>query len=225
MVGWVELANTQPEAGPPQPDTRDQSFGGRTLFHPFELEAIYGIDGDSPGEQTMSKSIDYASLSLMDALDLAILVEEEAQERYEEFASQMSIHHTPSTAKFFLLMEQNEARHRVILSARRKKLFGAAPRRVTRDMLWDVEAPEYDGARAFMTLRQALHLVLAAETKAYDFFDSNLKHITDPEVRTLFEELRAEESEHQEAVRIELAMLPPGPDPNPEDYADEPNAL
>ena len=172
----------------------------------------------------MAKALDYASLSLMDALDLAILVEEEAQERYEEFAHQMSTHHTPEAAKFFLLMEQNEARHRVVLSARRKKLFGTTPRSVTREMLWDVEAPEYDGARAFMTLRQALQVVMAAETKAYHFFDTNLNYITSPEVRTLFEELRAEESEHQEAVRSELAKLPPGPDPDPEDYVDEPNA-
>lgn len=172
----------------------------------------------------MAKSLDYAGLSLMDALDLAILVEEEAQERYEEFAHQMSTHRTPEAAKFFLLMEQNEARHRVVLTARRKKLFGAAPRRVTREMLWDVEAPEYDGARAFMTVRQALGVVMAAETKAHDFFDRTLKHITDPEVRVLFEELRAEECEHQEAVRIELAKLPPGPDPDPEVYADAPNA-
>lgn len=172
----------------------------------------------------MAKTLDYAGLSLMDALDLAILVEEEAQERYEEFARQMTLHHTPEAAKFFLLMEQNEARHRVVLTARRKKLFGAAPRRVTREMLWDVEAPEYDGARAFMTLRQALKVVLDAETKAYEFFDTNLAHITNPEVRTLFEELRAEESEHQEAVRIEMAKLPPGPDPDPEDYVDGPNA-
>jgi rubrerythrin len=172
----------------------------------------------------MAKTLDFANLSLMDALDLAILVEEEAQERYEEFAHQMSTHHTPEAGKFFLLMEQNEARHRVVLAARRKKLFGTAPSTVTREMLWDVEAPEYDGARAFMSLRQALHVVMAAETKAYEFFDTNLKYITDPEVRILFEELREEEAEHQDAVRFEMAKLPAGPDPDPEDYADGPNA-
>ena len=173
----------------------------------------------------MAKALDYANLSLMDALDLAILVEEEAQERYEEFAHQLTIHNTLEAAKFFLLMEQNEALHRVVLGARRKKLFGTLPRTVTREMLWDVEAPEYDGARAFMSLRQALDVVMAAETKAYEFYDTNLKHITDPEVRTLFEELRDEEAEHQAAVRVEMAKLPPGPDPDPEDWADEPNAM
>ena len=66
---------------------------------------------------------------------------------------------------------------------------------------------------------------MAAETKAYEFYDTNLKHITDPEVRTLFEELRDEEAEHQAAVRVEMAKLPPGPDPDPENWADEPNAM
>jgi len=38
---------------------------------------------------TSTLGIDFASLSLKDALDLAVLVEEEARERYEEFADQM----------------------------------------------------------------------------------------------------------------------------------------
>ena len=40
-------------------------------------------------------AIDFAALSLQDALDLAILIEEEAQERYLEFVDQMQQHHTP----------------------------------------------------------------------------------------------------------------------------------
>ena len=40
-------------------------------------------------------SIDPAALSLVDALDLAILIEEEAQERYTEFTAQMEQHRTP----------------------------------------------------------------------------------------------------------------------------------
>ena len=34
----------------------------------------------------MPKAIDFKSISLVDALDLAILIEDEAKERYEEFA-------------------------------------------------------------------------------------------------------------------------------------------
>ena len=37
----------------------------------------------------MSTSLDLSKLSLMDALDLATLIEEEARQRYEMFASQL----------------------------------------------------------------------------------------------------------------------------------------
>ena len=37
--------------------------------------------------------IDFAMLSLRDALDLGILIEEEARERYEELAAQMDDRH------------------------------------------------------------------------------------------------------------------------------------
>jgi rubrerythrin len=168
--------------------------------------------------------LDFASLSLQDALDLAILVEEEAQERYLEFGEQMEAHHTPEAAGFFKFMAGNEAKHGEELRARRKELFGAAPARVRREMLWDVEAPEYDQARAFMSPRAAMEVALTSETKAHAFFVDALPHITNPEVRALFEELRDEEVLHQDLVRKELARLPPGPETSAEDYADEPVA-
>ena len=40
----------------------------------------------------MSHDIAFADLSLRDTLDLAIFVEEEAKERYDEFAEQMDAH-------------------------------------------------------------------------------------------------------------------------------------
>ena len=47
------------------------------------------------------RGLDLATLSLLDALDLAILIEDEARERYEEFAAQMDQHRTPEAARFF----------------------------------------------------------------------------------------------------------------------------
>ena len=35
-----------------------------------------------------TRGIDFRALSLKDALDLAVLIEQEAEERYEEFAAQ-----------------------------------------------------------------------------------------------------------------------------------------
>ena len=170
----------------------------------------------------MAETIDFASLDLQDALDLAILVEEEAQERYLEFVSQMEQHHTPEAAEFFRAMAGNEETHGEELRERRQALFGDAPRRVSRAMLWDVEAPGYDEARAFMSARQAMAVALRAETKAQEFFVKALPHITDEDVRRLFEELRDEEVVHQTLVREALRNLPQEPDADPEDYEDEP---
>ena len=89
----------------------------------------------------MAETIDFTTLDLQDALDLAILVEEEAQERYVEFVSQMQQHHTPEAAEFFQTMAGNEEKHGEELRKRRQALFGDAPPRVSRAMLWDVEAP------------------------------------------------------------------------------------
>ena len=82
----------------------------------------------------------------------------------------MEQHHTPEAAKFFATMARNEQKHGEELRARRHGLFGDAPRRVKRSMLWDVEAPDYDQPRAFMSARQAMEVALASETKAHEFF-------------------------------------------------------
>ena len=167
-------------------------------------------------------AIDLAHLSLKDALDLAILVEDEAKERYEEFAHQMETHRTPEAAKFFRYMIENEAKHGRELQARRTERYADTPSGVTRDMLWDVEAPVYDAVRAFMTPRQAMEAAFAAEVKAYEFFDAALASIKDPEVKALFVELRGEELDHQGLVQAEIAKLGPDSPLSDEDFVDPP---
>ena len=169
-----------------------------------------------------TRGIDFANLSLKDALDLAILIEDEAQERYEDLAAQMDQHRTPEAAKFFRYMVENEAKHGRELTARRLQLFGDAPRAVTPAMIFDIEAPDYDAARAFMTPRKAMEAALASEVKAHTFFVAALPALKDLEVRALFEELRDEEIEHQHLVKIELAKLPPDSRLSDEDFVDEP---
>jgi rubrerythrin len=170
------------------------------------------------------RGLDFASMSLQDALDLAILVEEEAKERYDEFAEQMDQHRTPEAARFFRYMAMNEAKHGSELAARRQQLFGEAARKVTRAMLFDIEAPDYDAARAFMTPRQAMKAALASEVKAQAFFAAALPAIQDPGVKALFTELCGEEVEHQNLVKAELAKLPPDSSLSDEDFVDEPAA-
>jgi rubrerythrin len=153
-------------------------------------------------------TLDFSKLSLQDALDLAILIEDEARERYEEFAENLTLHHTPGAAEFFSTMAGNEAKHGADLLRRRQAIFGNAATRVSRDMLWDVEAPGYDQPRMFMTAREAMDVALQSEVKAHHFFDAALAYVTDADVRGLFEELRDEETEHQALVKAVIAKLP-----------------
>lgn len=171
-----------------------------------------------------TRGIDFAEMELRDALDLAIMIEDEARDRYHELADQLVLHHTPEAAMFFRRMARIEERHRDQLAARRKHAFADAACHVTRSMIFDIEAPAYDEAFAFMTVRQALETALRSEEKAYRFFLSALPHVRDATVRILFEELRAEEVEHQRLVKAELAKLPPDDPGQAADYADEPTS-
>ena len=156
----------------------------------------------------MSTRLDLSKLSLMDALDLAKLIEMEACHRYQMFASQLGQSGGYDAGAFFATMAENEAKHGQELEARRKALFGDAPARLTLDDLYDVEAPDMGAPRRGMSTLQAFEVGLAAEKKAYDFYDMALPGITDSEVRELFTELRDEETEHVVMLREAMAELP-----------------
>jgi rubrerythrin len=60
-----------------------------------------------------------------------------------------------------------------------------------------------------MSLLQAYELAKSSEQKAYNFYDEALPNITDQDVRTLFVELRDEETEHVRMIEDAIAQLPP----------------
>jgi rubrerythrin len=173
---------------------------------------------------TTLMGIDFDALSLKDALDLAILIEEEAKERYEDFADQMEIHHTPEAARFFHWMARNEEKHRAELSERRRSIFGGDAPRVTRGMLFEVEAPEFDEVRVFMSPREALQVAFRAEKKAWAFFSEAAPRIHDRAVKELFTELRDEEAHHERLVLAELEKTAPESALKHADVADDPVA-
>ncbi|OGA14594.1 MAG: rubrerythrin [Betaproteobacteria bacterium RIFCSPLOWO2_12_FULL_63_13] len=165
----------------------------------------------------MSTRIDFSTLDLMDALDLAVLVEQEAQERYNYFNEQIGRRYAVDAASIFELMAGNEEKHGRQLAHRRRELFGDKPVRVSRNALFDVEAPEFGAPRWNMSPLKAFQLALASEEKAYWFYDEAMKHVKDAKVRALFAELRDEETEHVRMVKEAIAKLPPGADKDLED--------
>ncbi|RZV35608.1 MAG: rubrerythrin [Chromatiales bacterium] len=156
----------------------------------------------------MSTRLDLSKLSLMDALDLAKLIEMEACHRYQMFATQLGRTGGFDAGAFFATMVENEAKHGQELEARRNKLFGDTPSKLTLDDLYDVEAPDMGAPRRGMSTVEAFEVGLAAEKKAYDFYDMALPGITDPDVIELFTELRDEELEHVEMLKEAMAKLP-----------------
>ena len=156
----------------------------------------------------MSTRLDLSKLSLMDALDLAKYVELEAYHRYKMFSTQLGRTGGYDAGSFFATMAENEAKHGRDLAVRREAMFGDTPAKLSLDDLYDVEAPEMGAPRRGMSTVKAFELGLAAERKAYAFYDEALPGITDPEVRTLFTELRDEETEHVEMLLAEMAKLP-----------------
>lgn len=157
----------------------------------------------------MSTRLDFATLDLMDALDLAVLIEVEAYERYKMFAAQLGPRYDGDAASVFASMARNEAKHGSDLAERRKAMFGDRPIRVSRDALYDVEAPEQGAPRSNMSALKAFEVALSSEQKAWDFYDRALPHVSDPEIVALFTELRAEEAEHVNMVRAAIAGLSP----------------
>lgn len=157
----------------------------------------------------MFPKIDFSQLTLMDALDVAILVEIEALDRYILFTEQLGHRYPEDAASVFRMMAKNEKKHADELSLQRKKMFADAPVNINKDDLFDVEAPDISAIRWNMSPFKAFQLVLLSEEKACDFYAEALTYVSDNEVKKLFAELRDEEGEHVRMIKEFIANLPP----------------
>lgn len=170
----------------------------------------------------MSQKLDFSNINLRDALDLAILMEDESKVRYLELAEQIGSSHSDDAAGFFIYMARNEEKHGRDLTEQRIKRFGTEASTLTKaikDEMLYAEAPAYEEVRIFMSLRRALNMSLGCEKKAYDFYDSAITQINDEEVKKLFIELREEESFHQKLITA--LMNKSSDDLNPEVASDD----
>jgi len=157
----------------------------------------------------MYHKIDFSKLSLMDALDIAILIEIEAFDRYTFFNNQLGYRYPDDASEVFRKMAISEKKHADELSQRRHALFGDAPVVVNKDALFDVEAPEIGSISRNMSSFKALQLVLSSEEKSFAFYDEAHSYVDDVEIQSLFSELRDEEAEHARMIKDIIDELPP----------------
>ena len=167
------------------------------------------------------KQQDLSRLTSVDLLDLAILAEEEALERYREFADQMELHHNAQAAAFFRQMQARELDHLHQRQEERKR-HSDLPTTVDPLHFFDpVEAPPYETSHYKMTPAHIFQVTLAAEWRAVAFYKKLAESLTDPEARAMARSFWEEEVRHVEWAEEELKKLPPIPAGWEEDY-DEP---
>jgi len=157
----------------------------------------------------MPAKVDYSKLTLMDALDLATLIEVEAFKRYTQFAENLGSRSGDDAASVFQSMAENEGKHGDQIAERRFALFGDERPRVKLADIFDVEAPDFGAPSQNMSPLKAYWVALSSERKAFAFYDQAIRWVSQPDVKALFEELRAEEAEHVQMIEAIIAKLPP----------------
>ncbi len=133
----------------------------------------------------MPTRLDFSTLSLMDALDLATLIEVEAYKRYTQFAERLGSSSDDDAASVFQSMAVNENKHGEEIAERRVALFGDVRPNVKLDDLFDIEAPDFGASRQDLSALEAYEVALSSEKKAFDFYDRALRHVDHPEVKSL----------------------------------------
>ena len=171
----------------------------------------------------MTTKLNISKLTLMDALDLAALIEVEALKRYTLFAQQLGIRDPGDAGAVFKSMAVNEKKHGEQLAERRLALFGDKPAKVKLDDIFDVEAPDVGAPSSNMSPLQAYQVALSSEKKAFAFYDEALRYVKQPDIKELFEELRGEEAEHVRMIEEIISKLPPSAAIHLEDEDDYPN--
>lgn len=152
----------------------------------------------------MALEVDFSRMDGQDALDIAIVIEDEAQLAYEHLADWVAGDGNAEAAEFFSRMAVREKRHKDEISARRAELFGDVPPRHDENAPWEAEVPDYESMGREVSLEDAFNVAMGAETRAHDFYAEALEYIEHPQMVELFEWLRKAEVEHQRLLGEEM---------------------
>jgi rubrerythrin len=168
-----------------------------------------------------------APRTLTEFMVLALAMENEAAQRYDEFADAMEVHNNLEVAALFRKMADIERRHAAQIMA--EMGWKEPPAMPAGRPSWDgFEAPETtpgDEVHYLMQPYHVLQLALINEERAERFFARLVRAATQESVRKAARELQAEEAEHVALVKAWMKKVPkPGRnwanDPDPASYTD-----
>ena len=151
----------------------------------------------------------------------ALVMENEAVERYTDFADAMETHNNPEVAAMFRTMAGYETKHaqQIMEQMGWTETPAVAPDSYAWSGFDAPEAAPIDSVHYLMQPWHALQLALASEQRAEAFFAALADAATSDEVRKAALELKAEEAEHVALVQAWLAKVP-RPD---NDWANDPD--
>jgi rubrerythrin len=144
----------------------------------------------------MTLQVDFSRLDEQDVLDLAIEVEQEAEDSYLQLADWVASDGNREASEFFTRMAGLEANHRQQLAGRRQELFGDAPPRHSATAAWEVEQVDYDRVGLAVDLEQAFELGMEAERRAGLYYSEAISYASNPRVVELFQALAKAEEDH-----------------------------
>ncbi|GEM_PF-6353874 len=155
------------------------------------------------------KQKDFSMLNLLELLEIAILIEEEAAERFGVFSDQMAVHHNEEAARLFRELQAHEAAHLARLQEKRRRASDLPISVKALDLLESVEAPPYECVHYKMTECEIFEAAVAAEQNAVAFYENLLKRLKDEEARDLARTFLEEEKRHVELLENKRGALPP----------------
>jgi len=164
------------------------------------------------------KQIDFSKLSLIELLDLAIVGEEEAAQRYGEFADQMDVHHNLKAGQLFREIQMHELDHMKTLRTKRDRLSDQPVTIEPLHFFDAIEAPGYEKVHYKMTPRHIFEVALEAEESAVAFYEKLTKILNDAEAKEVAAEFLEEERGHVARLQQALAEQKPLPEDWEEDH-------
>ena len=155
-----------------------------------------------PAKKRVAKTTAARSGAYADFMVQAYAMENDARDRYTEFADQMEVHNNTAVAQLFRKLARIEGLHadRIV-----REMGWRKPPSAAEAWMWrQSEAPESVPSGELHYLMQpyhALELALACEERAVSFFAGITRSTAPADVRRIAREMAAEEREHVRLIR------------------------
>jgi rubrerythrin len=159
----------------------------------------------------------FSSLNPQEALHAAILIEDRNAEIYHRFAEMFTEFRDAESLEIssvFWDMAVEEKRHSGILQGKYQERYGNAACALTEEDLQDmIEVPKLEDGDVFgadtasqqLARERALHVALAAEKNAQDYYSKLAEQTNDEPLRRLYTELAMMEDGHANYLQSLLA--------------------